>query len=217
MSTTTDLAVRTPELERFRQLGHWLALSESGADNEKTRGAAGALRLYYADQLGLPPLAAAELSVIRGKLVISARLLRALAGRHGYRVVKGKSSSEGCQAQLLDRNGQILGESIFTLEDAKRAGLIRDKSAWVSHPARMCWARASANVIYDTVPEVALGLITVDEANEIEDRPTPPPDDEIELEVEDEGFPERTETAGGLRTPVGVNVRIPSSSEATGT
>src|SRR5262245_15130839 len=91
-------AVRTPELERFRQLGQWLALSESGGDSANARSASAALRLFYAQELALPPLAAAELSVIRGKLVVSARLLRALAGRHGYRVVKVKSTPEGCMA-----------------------------------------------------------------------------------------------------------------------
>src|SRR5262245_44591762 len=58
------------ELAVFRTVGHWLALAETGEDTPKAKGAAAALRLYYANELGLPPLAAAELSVIHGRVFV---------------------------------------------------------------------------------------------------------------------------------------------------
>lgn len=185
---TAAVAVRQPdaEIERIRQLGHWLALSEAGGNDEKSKGASAALRLYYAKELGLPPLAASELSVIKGRLFVQAKLLRSLAAQRGYRVVRdAKSNGETCTAILIRADtGEEVGRATFTIQDAKTAGLVRDQSAWKSHPARMLWARASKFVLDDYAPEVTLGIQTDDERDEIEGRPTPAPHRE-EPQVED--------------------------------
>jgi len=186
-------AVQARDLERFRTVGYWLSLSESGEDTPKARGASAALRLYYAEQLGLPPLAAQELSVIKGKLVVGAQLLRAIAAREGYRVIRTEESDKSCTARLVDVNGEILGEATFTIEDAQRAGLIRDRSAWKTHPARMLWARASKNVIVDYAPAVALGLMLDDEKQEITGQVVAEEDIEWpdDTTVEEEAFSQR--------------------------
>jgi len=175
-----EIAVRDLELDRLARLGSWLALSESGEQTEKARGAAAALRFYYAAELGLPPLAAAELSVIKGRLYLSAQLLRALAARHGYHVDRVYADDKTCTAALT-RNGVELGQATFTIEDAKTAGLIRGGSAWSSHPARMLWARASKNVIVDFAPAVALGVALDDEL--VEYNPQTLPDDLVDDEI----------------------------------
>ena len=51
MSENQQLVVRENRLDDLARLGTWLALSESGAADEKARGAAAALRLYYAAEL----------------------------------------------------------------------------------------------------------------------------------------------------------------------
>jgi hypothetical protein len=164
------------DLERFRTVGYWLSLAESGSESEKAKGAAAALRLYYASELGLPPLAAAELSVINGRVFVGAKLLRALAAQRGYRVVQIESTPETCTAAVEDLNtNRELGRYTFTIEDAKRAGLIRDRGAWKTHPARMLWARASKYVLDDYAPEVTLGIYTDDERAEILNQPASVP------------------------------------------
>jgi hypothetical protein len=148
----------------WRELGWWLALSESGEDTPKARGGAAALRLYYVSQLGLPLWAAAELSIIGGKLVVSAKLLRAVALQRGYQVTPIEATDQRCTAVLIERRtGEELGRYTFTLEDAHRAGLIRARSAWTTHPKRMLWARASKFVLDDYAPGVSLGFQTTDE------------------------------------------------------
>jgi hypothetical protein len=166
---------RNHRLDDLARLGQWLSWAESGATDERSLGAAAALRLYYATELGLTPMAAAELSLIKGRLVVGAGLLRALARRAGYRVIRTHSDHQVCIARISDaRTGELLGESEFTLDDAKQAGLIRAGSAWTTHPKRMLWARASKNVINDFAPEVALGMILDDEAAEFVARPGDP-------------------------------------------
>jgi|SRR5215471_7147652 len=174
------------DLDDLARLGQWLAWSESGKDDERSRGASAALRLYYARELGLTPMAAASLSVIAGKLVIGADLARALARRSGYRVRRIQSDDQVCIADIVViQTGEILGDATFTIEDARRAGLIRDRSAWKTHPARMLWARASVYAIKDHTPEVLLGIVLDDEQREIEQaQTTDVPWDDEPLEAE---------------------------------
>ena len=128
----------------------------SRAITARTRKApAAALRLYGARELGLTPMAAAELTVIKGRLYVGAQLLRALAIRAGYRVFRLDASDESCTARIVANDGRIVGESTFALEQATKAGLVRSGSPWTTHPGRMLWARASKNAIVDFAPEVA--------------------------------------------------------------
>ena len=161
-------AVRDPMLERFREFGYWLSLAESGDKSPKAKGAAAAIRFAFADALGLSPLAATEISTIGGRIVVGAKLARALAGKAGYRVVRAESDESICTAVLiLTETGEEIGRTTYTIEDAKRAGLVKDGSGYKKDPARMLWARASKRVIDDFAPEVSLGLVTLEEAEEI--------------------------------------------------
>ena len=164
---------RNQRLDDLARLGQWLSWAEADQPDERSRGASAALRLYYASELGLSAMAAAELSIIKGRLVVGAVLLRALARRAGYRVTRLTGDGQVCVARITDtRTGELLGEAEFTLEDAKRAGLVRAGSAWTTHPARMLWARASKNVIADFAPEVLLGMVLDDEVAEADRLPT---------------------------------------------
>ena len=176
------VAVRAPDpqLDRLARLGQWLAASEAAGGDERTKGASAALRFYYAEQLDLPATAVAELTVINGRLFVGAQLMRALAERNGYRVIRKESTDTKCVAALIDReNGQELGTSTFTIEQAQKAGLIRDRSPWKTHPARMLWARASKNVIVDFAPAVSLGIALDDEIDEYQGKTSPPPEETV--------------------------------------
>jgi len=155
----------------WRELGHWLGMAEADDGTPAAQQAGAALRLYMLTQMELPLWAAPELTMIRGKLSMSAALLRYLANRAGYRIDRVDASDESCTAVLIvDRTGEERGRATFTIEDAKRGGLIRNGSPWQTYPARMLWARASAYVVRDFAGEVAIGLQLDDEARE-----SPPP------------------------------------------
>lgn len=159
-------------LAELRTLGWWLALAESGDSTREAKGAAAALRFYFVRELGLPPLAANEVSMIKGHLYVGPKLLRAQAARKGYRVIRTPDSdADAVTAVVYGKDGVELGRTTFTMEDAKRAKLVKPNSAWETHPARMLWARAAKFAIDDYAPEVSLGLGTDDEAAEIIDEP----------------------------------------------
>ena len=180
-----EIAVQEPRhLDDLRQLGWWLSLAEADDHSEKGRGAASALRLYWAEQMGLSPMAANDIPLIKGRPYIQANVARALAHRAGYRVVKTDDSDrESATAVIYDSAGEELGRHTFTLEDAKRAGIVRDKTPWQTYPDRMLWAKAARFVIADHAPEVLLGIgiaeeigeVIEGEATELPDEPEPPP------------------------------------------
>ena len=109
------MPARDLEMDRLARLGMWLAASEAEHPTPNQLGAAAALRIYLARELGLPITAASELSFIRGRLNVGAHLQRYLAWEAGIRVVKGDSSDEAVTAILIDRHtGEELGRSTFT-------------------------------------------------------------------------------------------------------
>lgn len=168
----TEAPARLPaarsELTDIARMGMWLAAAESEAQNPEALGASAALRLAFARELGLPLTAAAELHVIKGRLTLGALLLRALAERRGYRIEKVDAGDEACTAVVYNGDDRELGRATYTIERAKRAGLVKDRGGWVKNPDRMLWARAATEAIRDFAPEVAVGLLVTEELDEVE-------------------------------------------------
>ena len=178
-ATGEAVAVRiAPELDALARVGKWLAAAEKENPTPDDVAAAAALRLYIARELGLPPLAGLSIGIVKGKIQIPAELYRGLANMSGYRVVRVEGDDTFCTAALLDSEGEVIGESTFTIEQARRAGLIRQGGGWTTYPERMLWARASKFVVQDYAPHVALGFITEDEGAEVRGEPAPEPDED---------------------------------------
>lgn len=183
---TTVAKTNTSDLDHAARLGMWLAAAESGSKDPKALGMAAALRIAYATSLGLPAHAASEVYVIKGNLTLSSKLLRALAHQHGLRVLRVEESATSCTAAVVDANGKELGRTTFTMEQAKKMGLAGTN--WQNNPDRMLWARASKRALDDFAPWVTVGVMSYEEAVEVEPAaPLPFDSDEVlEGEVEDE-------------------------------
>lgn len=94
------------------------------------------------------------LQQIRGKINIPAEVQRALARRAGYRFRQVELTDTSCTLQLVvEKSGEILGESTFTWDDAKRAKLLGNE-VWHQYPRRMLKARCSTDLISDYCPEI---------------------------------------------------------------
>jgi hypothetical protein len=197
MTETKPALVGDPQIDRLARVGMWLAAAENDGKDPQSLGMKAALRLFFAQQLGLPPLAAAEISFVRGRLYPGAKLLRALAVRAGYRIERDPASNDKtCTAILLrEATGEEVGRYTFTIEDAQRAKLVKADSAWQTHPARMLWARATKYLLDDYAPEVTLGLGEESELEEIQ----PAPADEPHVPVEPETGESEEDRIGRLR------------------
>ena len=171
---TTDLATVAPpstDLDRVARLGMWLAAAESKSDDPKAKGMAAALRIAYAEHLGLPAHAAQDIHVIDGGLQLSSRLKRALAHSHGLRVDLVSEDATQCTAQVVEiATGNVVGQPVtFTVEMAKQAGLGSSRSGkptgWQKSPDQMLWARASARALDRYAPWVTVGVTSLAEVD----------------------------------------------------
>lgn len=151
-------------LDRAARLGMWLAAAESKSNDPKALGMSAALRIAYAESLGLPAHAAQEVHLIRGNLTLSAKLCRALAHQHGLRVVKVEEKADSVTAAVIDDKGRELGRTTYTLAHAKKQGLSGDN--WTKNPDRMLWARASKRVLDDFAPWVTVGVLSEEQAED---------------------------------------------------
>jgi len=165
---------RDTDLDRIARLGMWLAGVESGSKDPKVKAMGAALRIAYAESIGLPAHAASQVHIINGNLATSAQLKRAQAFAMGYQVVPIEQTPEKCTVEIIERRTGKRLESTkpvtFTIEDAKRMGLLdRPGKAWHQTPADMLFARASSRAITTYIPHVALGVLALEEVGEVVD------------------------------------------------
>lgn len=112
-------------------------------------------------EFGIQPFAAMRgINIINGNAEMSSNLMAAKVKKHpkyDYQVVK--SDNDGCTLKFIERvNGKsvALGESTWTMDDAKRAGLTRNDT-WQKFPMNMCFARALSNGVRMFTPDVFYG------------------------------------------------------------
>lgn len=118
------------------------------------------------EDLGLTPMQAlTNLYVQRGKIGVSASFISRKiqeSGKYKFKVVK--CNLTGCHLELYNLRGELLGESIFGPEEAKRAELA-NSAMYKKYPINMYFSRAVANLYRWFCPEVlgASGVYTQEE------------------------------------------------------
>lgn len=120
------------------------------------------VKIVAGEELGIGPMASMQgIHVIEGKPSLSANLLATLVRKHpdyDYRVVQ--VNDKGAEIAFT-RNSEKLGDSIFTVEQAQRAGLMRDGSGWKKYPEAMCFARALSQGVRWYCPDVTAGSVAL--------------------------------------------------------
>jgi hypothetical protein len=175
------IAAGSTDLDRVARLGLWLAAAESKSTDPKVLGMSAALRIAYAEHLGLPAHAASEIHLIRGNLALSAKLCRGLARQHGIRLERVDVTDDSCTAIVFGPDGTELGRTTYTLAMAAKAGLRGDN--WTRNPDRMLWARASKRALDDFAPWVTVGVQALEELDPQPEQVLPILPEEAEQEV----------------------------------
>jgi hypothetical protein len=161
-----------------------------------------AVLMMKAKELNMPALEAiSHLYVVNQKVAIDSSGMLALILRSGLAKkiqFGGDSTSAWCEMERKD--GVISFKYTFTIEDAKRAGLL-SKESWQRYTKELLVARAISGCARKVFPDVVGGLYTVEElgGEEVPELP-------IELVSEAE---ETTESAGVVEAEV-------SAAEQTG-
>lgn len=117
-------------------------------------------------ELGLPAMASLrQIHIIEGKHALSAALIVALVLKSGKAEYFEVKSFDETQATVVTKRvgGRREQKLTHTIEMAKQAGLVKEKSNWLKIPTEMCLARAQARLARLVYPDVVGGLYDPEE------------------------------------------------------
>jgi hypothetical protein len=157
-------------------------LAESGYFRDVRQAAQAVVKVLAGMELGIGPIRAmTDLYVIEGKVGVGAGVIASrikASGKYDYRVVRlDDTECEILFAQILPGGKrETLGTSRFTMDDARKAGLLsRPGSSWQRFPRNMLFARALSNGARWFTPDVFGGAIYTREELEESAPPEPEP------------------------------------------
>jgi hypothetical protein len=181
--TGSDLTVRypLPHAADLQQLGALVASSAYFSDAREAAQAA--VKIMAGAELGIGPIASMRgIDIIKGEVSLSAGMVAAMVRRSGvydYRVERW--DNEACEIVFTRNRRPLTPSSVFTLEDAKRAGLAGPN--YQKFPRNMLFARAMTNGARVHCPEVFVGAVyTPDELvdGEVVLEPSEPPEAQVD-------------------------------------
>ncbi len=141
------------------------------------------VRLMTGRSLGIPTFIALQhVYDVEGRPSLSAKLKVALCLRHPDCIYFDHVESDETHATYrTKRRGREEQKRTFTIEDAKRAGLVKPESNWAKWPRRMLQARASGELADIVFPDAVMGMPSVEEA--IDERESAPRVGEMQGEI----------------------------------
>lgn len=139
------------------------AFAESGMFPDIKTAAQAVVKIQAGAEIGIPPFASISgIHIIQGKPTIGAGLIASSikgSGKYDYRV---KEQSEKICSIDFYQGKELLGNSTFTIEDAKKAGTKNlDK-----FPKNMLFARAISNGVKWFCPDIFAGPVYTPEEME---------------------------------------------------
>lgn len=134
--------------------------AESGMFTDAKQAGQAFVKIQAGQEIGLPPFASMSgIHIIQGKPTLGAGVIASAvkgSGKYDYRVKE--MSDKICSIDFL-QGDEILGNSTFTIEEAKKAGTKNiDK-----YPKNMLFARAISNGVKWFCPDVFSGSVYVPE------------------------------------------------------
>ncbi len=132
-----------PMEQDLLQLGR--AMAQSGFFKDAQRASQAIVKILYGREMGVSPAAAmAGIHVFDGRTVVSAGLIASIikrSDRYDFKVTE--LTRDTCTLTFYE-DGEVLGASDFTMQDAREANLA-NKPVWKAYPRNMLFARALTN------------------------------------------------------------------------
>lgn len=127
--------------------------------------------------------------MVNGKLALQANVMASLIKRSKtYDYTVNKLDETECSITIFSINDgkkEKLGDSVFTVKDAAKAGLI-NKDNWKNYPRNCLFARALSNGARWYCPDIICGWYTTEELEDIEPIVNSPVKRTIEITKEGE-------------------------------
>jgi hypothetical protein len=159
--TSAPVILSDDELRREWRMAEALAQSKAFPDPEggKLTTALAFARMVIGHDLGLSPTQSLMgVSIVKGRPMIAATTLAGFVKRtpgYDYRVIE--HDAEKCSIDFTI-DGEVVGNSTYTIEDAKLAKLVKSGGAWETVPRNMVFARAMSNGVRWYMPDVTGGV-----------------------------------------------------------
>jgi len=178
---TTELAIP----QTFQEItGMAKAFVASGMFQDTKQLSQAIVKIQAGRELGLPPVYSMQnINMIRNCLACSANTMALLvkkSGHYNYRIKEHHDKS--CSIVFYESDGDKwveAGESTFTIEDAKRAELVKPDSGWIKYPRAMLFSRAISQGARLYCPDAIGGVYTDEEIRSIPPKPIEPPEPEL--------------------------------------
>lgn len=134
--------------------------------------------MAYGDSLGMAPLQAMQsVAVVNGVPALYGDGMLALVQASPVFESIEESIEDGAAVCTVKRRGMKPVQRVFTIDDAKRAGLWGKQGPWQQYPSRMLQMRARSWALRDAFADVLRGIQSVEEVRDIPEviDVTPPP------------------------------------------
>jgi hypothetical protein len=178
LTTTPARGLALATFDDAMRFGKMLSESDFAPKDFRGKPASCVLAVQYGSEIGLSPMQAIQcIAVINGRPSIwgDAALALVMASpvcEYVREVVEGDGDKMVATCTAKRRNYPEATVSVFSMADAKRAGLAGKAGPWSQYPRRMMQLRARGFALRDAFPDVLKGLLTAEEA---QDYPTAAP------------------------------------------
>ena len=124
--------------------------------------------MLLARELGLPPIQsiAGGINNIQGKFEISARIMNQLIRKYGHQLQVRVLTHEICKIWGKRKDTGEEMEVTYHIEEAARAGLIKESGGWKKNPQDMLFARAISRIARRLYPDCIGGCYVEGELQE---------------------------------------------------
>jgi len=149
------------KFEYLQRLGKLLAAS--GYFKDASDQAKACVKIIAGDELGIPPVASMMgISIVQGRVQLGGNLIASRIRTNGYDYHVAHLDGQKCVIEFRSRpdsSGKrtCLGESSFSIEDARQAGLAT-KDNYKQYPRNMLFNRAISNGAKWFTPDVFAGI-----------------------------------------------------------
>lgn len=169
----TAFSLQPTNLNEAMQFADIISKSDLVPKDYKGRPGNVLVAVQMGAEIGLSPMQALQnIAVINGRPSVWGDAAMALVQAHP----DCEDVIEECDGKAatctVKRRGRQPVVSRFSMDDAKRAGLLGKQGPWTQYPARMLQLRARGFALRDSFADALKGLITAEEAS---DYNTPPP------------------------------------------
>jgi hypothetical protein len=168
MENGKQLAVA--ELNEIMEIGD--VFFQSGMFPTIKSKAQAAVKILAGRELGLSPMEAINgLYMVNDHIAVTAKIIASKIKKSGkYDYTVNKLDDTECSLTFFEIKGDQLvklGDSIFTIKDAAKAGIV-NKDVWKNYPRNMMFARAISNGNIWYCPDATTGFYSVEELQDLE-------------------------------------------------